>query len=163
MYAAQGFELRKDWLGEDADSGRQSRLSTFGRAADEDCGLLEKIAPTELLQAISLIHTRDRRVALSTEDPERRDLPAVSATRQSLLNLPLDAYKMHSDAVEEGFETAVKFLRMLRIYRVRDLRYQSQFVPLAAILVTIGTAWQNAEIRARIARWYWCGGYCQVV
>ena len=157
IYAAQGFELRKDWLGKDVGSGRQSRLSTFGRAADQNHGLLEKIAPTEFLQAISLIHTRDKRVVLSTADPERRDLPPVSATRQSLLNLPLDAYKTHADAVEEGFQTAVKFLRTLRIYRVRDLPYQSQFVPLAAILMTIGDGWENAEIRARIARWYWCG------
>jgi len=33
MYAAQGFELRKDWLGEGATSGRYTRLATFGRAA----------------------------------------------------------------------------------------------------------------------------------
>ena len=157
MYSAQGFELRKDWLGENAGSGRQSRLSTFGRAADQDYGLLEKIAPTDFLQAISLIHTRDVRDEVKAEDPERRDLPPVSATRQSLLNLPLDAYKTHAVAVEEGFKTAVKFLRMLRIYGVHDLPYQSQFVPLAAILMTIGDAWENAEIRARIARWYWCG------
>ena len=157
MYAAQGFELRKDWLGEDASSGRRGRLSAFGRAADQDNGLLEKIAPTEFLQAISLIHTRDRRVALSIEDPERRDLPPVSATRQSLLNLPLDAYETHADAVEMGFNTVVKFLRMLRIYRVRDLPYQSQFVPLAAILMTVADVWEHAEIRARIARWYWSG------
>ena len=157
MYAAQGFELRKDWLGEDAESGRQKRLSTFGRAADQDYGLLEKIAPTEFLQAISLIHTRARRVVLSAEDPERRDLPPVSATRQFLLNLPLDAYSTHADVVEDGFKTAAKFLRMLRIYRVRDLPYQSQCAPLAAIFTTIGDAWENAEIRVRIARWYWCG------
>ena len=143
MYAAQGFELRKDWLGDDVRSGRQHSLSIFGRAAEQNYGLLEKIASTEFLQAISLIHTRD--------------LPPVSATRQSLLNLPLDAYRTHADTVEEAFKTAVKFLRMLRIYRVRDLPYQSQFVPLAAILMTIGEAWGNADTRARIARWYWCG------
>ncbi len=157
MYSAQGFELRKDWLGESAGSGRKNRLSTFGRAADQDYGLLEKIAPTDFLQAISLIHTRDVRVERSAEDPGRHDLPSVSATRQSLLNLPLDAYKLHADPVEKGFETAVKFLRMQRIYRVQDLPYQSQFVPLAAILMTIGDLWENAETRARIARWYWCG------
>ena len=157
MYASQGFELRKDWLGEYGSSSRRSRLATFGRAADQDYGLLEKIAPTDFLQAISLIHTRDRRAVLSAEDPERRDLPPVSATRQSLLNLPLEAYRSHAKAVEKGFETAVKFLRMLRIYRVRDLPYQSQFVPLAGILLTIGDAWENAEMRSRIARWYWSG------
>lgn len=160
MYAAQGFELRKDWLGEfggTGESGRLKRLRTFGRAANQTYGLLEKIAPTEFLQAISLIYTRDKRAEISAENPKKRDLPAVSATRQSLLNLPLRAYKMHSDAVEEGYTTAMKFLRSLRIYKVRDVPYQSQFVPLATILLTLGNAWENAEIRAGLARWYWCG------
>ena len=160
MYAAQGFGLRKDWLGEggrSAGPGRLRRLSTFGRAADQQYGLLEKIAPTEFLQAISLIHTRDRRMAVSARDPERRDLPQISATRQSLLNLPLDAYNHHADAVEEGFKTAIKFLRMLRIYKVGDVPYQSQFVPLATILMTIGRKWENSAVRSRLARWYWCG------
>lgn len=156
MYASQGFELRKDWIGDKGTSGRRNRLAIFGRSADQECGLLEKISPTDFLQAISLIHTRERRAALS-EDPGRRDLPPVSATRQSLLNLPLKAYQTHAEAVEAGFKTAVKFLRMLRIYRVGDLPYQSQFVPLAGILITIGDAWENAEMRLRIARWYWSG------
>ena len=157
MYAAQGYELRKDWLGINTTSGRRSRLATFGRAADQSHGLLEKIAPTDFLQAISLIHTRDRRIAVSSEDPERRDLPVISATRQSLLNLPLVAYTEHAEEIEKGFKTAVKFLRILRIYRVRDLPYQSQFVPLSVILMTIGDAWENTETRSRIARWYWSG------
>ena len=160
MYAAQEFGLRKDWLGEggrSAGPGRRRRLATFGRAADRQNGLLEKIAPTEFLQAISLIHTRDRRMAVSAQDPDRRDLPQISARRQSLLNLPLDAYKQQADAVEEGFKTAVKFLRMLRIYKVGDVPYQSQFVPLATILMTIGRNWENSTVRARLARWYWCG------
>lgn len=35
---------------------------------------------------------------------------------------------------------AAKFLHMLHIYRIFDLPYQSQIVPLAAILADIGDA-----------------------
>ena len=36
--------------------------------------------------------------------------------------------------MEEGFKTAARFLRQLNIFRVADLPYQTQVVPLAAIL-----------------------------
>ena len=157
MYAAQGFELRKDWLGEGTESGRQTRLETFGRAADQDHGLLKNVASTDFLQAIALLHTKERRAEVAAKGKEGRDLPAISATRQSLLNLPLDAYQRHADRVEEGFKTAAKFLRLHRIYRVADILYQSQLVPLAAIFAEIGNNWENAAVRDNISQWFWNG------
>lgn len=157
MYAAQGFELRKDWLGEGAESGRHTRLATFGRAADQDHGLLEKVASTDFLQAIALLQTKERRATAAAEGKQGRDLPAISATRQSLLNLPLDAYKSHADRVEKGFRTAAKFLRLHRIYRVGDIPYQSQLVPLAAIFAEIGNEWENAAVRDKVSQWFWNG------
>ena len=53
-------------------------------------------------------------------------------------------------------ETA-KFLHMQNIYRDFDLPYQSQLVPLAAILAEIGDRWHEASVRARLLRWYWNG------
>lgn len=157
MYAAQGFELRKDWLGEGVDSGRHPRLARFGRAADQEHGLLEKIASTEFLQAIALRHSKTRRSEAAAGGAEGRELPPVSATRQSLLNLPLDAYRKYADGIEEGFKRAAKLLRMFEIHRVYDLPYQSQLVPLSAILAEIGDAWELAANREKIARWYWSG------
>ena len=43
---------------------------------------------------------------------------------------------------------AAKFLHMLHIYRIFDLPYQSQIVPLAAILADIGDAWEHEANRA---------------
>lgn len=157
MYAAEGFELRKDWLGGGATVGRHTRLQDFGKAADQKFGLLEKVASTEFLQAISLLHTKAAREAAVTQGIQGRDLPAVSATRQSLLSLPLDAYKAYADKVEAGFKTAAKFLRLLMIYRVIDIPYQSQLVPLAAILAVIGDQWENAEVRSKLSQWLWNG------
>ena len=52
---------------------------------------------------------------------------------------------------------AAKFLHMLHIYRIFDLPYQSQIVPLAAILADIGDAWEHEANRAMLVRWYWNG------
>lgn len=157
MYAGKGFRLRDDWLGTPGVPGLQNRLQTFGRASEQRFGVLEKISSTDVLQAISLLHTkkvRDDAVAAGTKE---NDLPAIRATRQSLLDLPLEAYLAYREPVEAGFKTAVKFLRQQNIYRVIDLPYQSQIVPLAAILAEIGDMWEHTAIKEKLSRWYWCG------
>ncbi len=52
---------------------------------------------------------------------------------------------------------AAKFLHMLHIYRIFDLPYQSQIVPLAANIAFIGDAWEHDTNRAKLVRWYWNG------
>jgi hypothetical protein len=42
---------------------------------------------------------------------------------------------------------------MLHIYRIFDLPYQSQIVPLAAILADIEDAWEHETNRAMLVRW----------
>src|SRR5690606_30448176 len=88
---------------------------------------------------------------------EGKELPAVTGNRQALLNLPLEAYKLYEKQVELGFIRAAKFLHMLHIYRIFDLPYQSQIVPLAAILADIGESWEHDAKRTKLQRWYWNG------
>lgn len=164
MYAAQGHKLRDDWLGDeksenaDLKLGIQKRLAIFGRAAGQAQGVLANVASTDFLQAIALLHTKELRLA-AIADPTKKesDWPAVRATRQSLLDLPLSAYKKHCNAVRAGFERAAKFLRQQQIHRVVDLPYQTQLVPLAAIFATIGNKAEHTTNNDKIARWYWCG------
>lgn len=164
MYAAQGHKLRDDWLGDekaqDADRklGTQKRLAAFGRAAGQSQGVLANVAATDFLQAIALLHTKELRLA-AMGDPSKKenDWPAVRATRQSLLELPLAAYKKHGTAVHLGFERAAKFLRQQQIHRVVDLPYQTQLVPLAAIFADLGDKAEHTTHNDKIARWYWCG------
>ena len=164
MYAAQGHKLRDDWLGDeksdDADLklGIQKRLANFGRAAGQVQGVLANVASTDFLQAIALLHTKELRLA-AIADPSKKesDWPAVRATRQSLLDLPLPAYKKYCNAVRAGFERAAKFLRQQQIHRVGDLPYQTQLVPLAAIFAEIGDKAEHTTNNDKIARWYWCG------
>ncbi len=164
MYAAQGHKLRDDWLGDEKSDnpdlrfGIQKRLAAFGRAAGQALGVLANVASTDFLQAIALLHTKELRLA-AIADPTKKesDWPAVRATRQSLLDLPLAAYKKHCHAVRVGFERAAKFLRQQQIHRVVDLPYQTQLVPLAAIFAEIGDKAEHTTNNDKIARWYWCG------
>lgn len=158
MYAASGHELRKDWYGEDGTKeGRHRRFVETFRPAGETQGIIAAVSNTDFLQAISLFHTRDRRRAAEAVGKQGKDLPAVSGNRQALLNLPLDEYKRYETQVERGFVQAAKFLHMLHIYRIFDLPYQSQIVPLAAILADIGDAWEHEANRAKLVTWYWNG------
>lgn len=157
MYAASGHELRKDWYGDGTTPGRQQRLAETLRPAGLDAGILAGVGNTDFLQVISLFHTREKRWVAEKEGRQGKDLPAVSGNRQALLDLPLGAYLKYEAQVELGFVRAAKFLHMLHIYRIFDLPYQSQIVPLAAILADIGDAWEHEANRSKLVQWYWNG------
>ncbi len=157
MYAASGHELRKDWYGDERTKGRHRRLAEKLRPDGAETGIIAEVSNTDFLQAISLFYTRDRRRAAENAGKQGKELPAVSCTRQALLNLPLEEYKRFETQVEHGFEQAAKFLHMLHIYRIFDLPYQSQIVPLAAILADIGHHWEHEANRDKLVRWYWNG------
>ena len=157
MYAAAGHELRRDWYGKEGEVGRQHRLAEAMRPAGQEMGIVAGVSNTDFLQAISLFHTRERRRKAEADGKHAKELPAVTANRAALLNLPLEAYKTYQDAVERGFVQAAKFLHTLHIYRIFDLPYQSQVVPLAAILADVGDAWSHEANRAKLAQWYWSG------
>jgi hypothetical protein len=157
MYAADGHELRKDWYGDDSTKGRHRRFVDTMRPADTEAGIIAGVGNTDFLQAISLFYTRERRREAEKAGKQGKELPAVTGNRQALLNLPLAAYKRYKKEVEHGFVQAAKYLHMLHIYRIFDLPYQSQIVPLAAIIADIGDAWEHDAHRAKLVRWYWNG------
>lgn len=140
MFAGKGFKLREDW------AQRAAALRKF-RA-------LEKIAPTDFLQGIALLHSKAQREAAAASEDRR---PPVSATRNALLALPVEAYQANADRLQLGFERAAKFLHTQRIYRSFDLPYQSQIVPLASILASLGDRWEHEQVKQRVRTWYWCG------
>ena len=157
MYAAAGHELRKDWYGDETNKGRHRRFVETMRPVTSEAGIIANVSNTDFLQAISLFYTRERRRAAESAGKQGKELPAVTGNRQALLNLPLAAYKKFEKQVEHGFVQAAKFLHMLHIYRIFDLPYQSQIVPLAAIIADIGEAWEHEANRAKLVRWYWNG------
>ena len=157
MYAAEGHELRKDWYGSEVAPGRHRRLQTAYHSPGQQFGILSDVGNTDFLQAISLFHTRDLRRKAEAAGKTGKELPAVSGNRRALLALPLEAYLQYQKQVEQGFMEAAKFLNMQYIYREFDLPYQSQIVPLAAILAEVGDRWYGASARSKLLRWYWNG------
>lgn len=152
MYAAEDFNLRDDWLGDPREQtdGRLGRLARFN--------VLKNIASTDFLQAISLLHTQDiREAALAGGVTNPKELPPVSAQRKAILNLPLGAYQRYADEVEEGFSRAAQFLTLHKVFWFKDVPYQTQLVPLAAVLVRLGARWEHQGVRAMLSRWFWCG------
>ncbi len=158
IYAADGHELRKDWYGDGRDNkGRHGRFVNAQKLADAEKGILAHVANTDFLHVVSLFYTRDLRRAAEAVGKEGKDLPQVTGKREALLNLPLTAYKQYQDLAEQGFLKAAKFLFTQRVYRLFDLPYQTQIIPLAAILADIGDAWELEANRDKLQKWYWCG------
>ncbi len=157
-YAADGFNLRDDWFGnkqrkiKGASSPIEGRAECFGNEP-----VLAGLASTDFLQAITLLHTLEKRRQDVADGKTGKSISAVSAKRVSVLNLPLEAYQNWATRVEQGFLSAAKFLRKECFYTARDLPYRTQLVPLAAVLTLIGNRWLEPKIYDKLARWYWCG------
>jgi hypothetical protein len=150
-YAADGFNLRDDWFGRPAANtmGRHKRFGTKP--------LLRDIEPTEFLQGVSLLHTYECRCGDIAAGRTGKDATAVSAKREHVLAIPLDAYMRWANKLADGFFEADRFLRMEGFHHPRFLPYGSQIIPLAAVMVHLGQRWLEPAIQQKIARWYWCG------
>jgi hypothetical protein len=132
-YAADEFNLREDW------AKREKKLKKLA--------VLGNVENTEFLQAVTLVATRDR----------QNQAGVISCTRKDILKLTLDEYKLWADKVTDGFEKAAKLLHTQKIFTAKDLPYQSQLTALAAIFAAIGDRNITDPVRAKLARWYWCG------
>lgn len=140
-FAATEFDLRKDW------EARRKRLDGHK--------VLRGMQSTDFLQAITLLSTRERRLAWSEGDSEKP--PAVSCKRRDILRLTREEYERWAPAVEEGFQWAATFLTGEMIFEARDVPYRTQLVPLAAIHVALGAGAEAIGKVEKIRRWYWSG------
>jgi len=142
-YAADDFELRKDW------EARQQRLSLFE--------LLKKVDATAFLQIVTLLATYNRRRSHLGALPEDDKAPAISCKRREVLRLRLADYEQWADRAERGLLRTVPFLHSQCMFRYRDIPYTTQLVPLAAIFGWLGDGAESYESLQRLGRWFWCG------
>jgi hypothetical protein len=140
-FAATEFDLRQDW------EARRKRL--------DEHKVLRGMQSTDFLQAISLLVTRERRLAWTEGDSEKP--PAVSCKRRDILRLTREEYERWAPDVEKGFLWAATFLTGEMIFEARDVPYRTQIVPLAAIHVALGAGAEAIGKVEKIRRWYWCG------
>lgn len=161
-FAAEKFNLRDDWLGsvERNVQGRRARL----HAAE----LLRNVEASDFIQSITLLETlakRRERLAELTKanagvvpNADKQQLPPVSAKRKTMLALTREAYQAWADKVEQGYAQVPQFLRRQSIMRLRELPYQTQLVPLAAILAELDDkVWLTPVAFDKLSRWFWCG------
>ncbi len=148
-YAADGFNLRKDWFGQGAEKGRQAKLAAKP--------LLKDIQNTDFLQGISLLHTYERQQEDIKAGKTGKSVTPVSAKREHILSMPLCAYEKWADKLVAGFFETEQFLRHLGFHDPRFLPYRSQLVPLAATLTHSGDRWLEPQMQDKLSRWYWCG------
>jgi len=153
IYAASSFDLREDWHGPPGKPGRGRSGRMFDR--DNPRRVVKDIESTDFLQACTLLHTRQARLAKAAAGAKDDDLPAISCKRDALLALPLDAYRAHADAVEAGFIEAAAFLNELKIILAKDVPYPPQITALAATLSVLGDAANAAPARDKLAQWFW--------
>ena len=86
-FAADGFNLREDWHGSTLRkvTGRAERLKTEA--------ILNGVEPTDFLQAISLLHTLEKRRTDLVAGKTGKAVAAVSAKRVAVLSLTLAEYQ----------------------------------------------------------------------
>ena len=150
-FAAQDedFSLRDDW------NARRGRL--YG-----DFGALQGIGGDQFLQAVALLATQKRRrKAIELGRPSDR-LPAINCRKNDILGLDVADYHEWADGVEQGFVEAARFLHSQFIFQRRDVPYNTQIVPLAALHVELGSALEPANAKAKLERWFWSGIFGEV-
>lgn len=142
-YAVDNFPLRDDW------DGRSKVLRT-----EKVMGGVES---TDFLEAMTLLATRARRLGALHQGVRLEDAPGIGCKRKDVLDLPRADYQLWADRVTQGFRAACRFLHSQKIFTASDLPYQTQLVPLAAVLTALGSKAESDTVRAKLARWYWCG------
>lgn len=129
-FAVSDFHLREDW------AKREEHL--------REHPVLEALESVSFLRAITLLTTANSG-------------SAVSCARRDILRLEVQDYENWANLAEEGFAKAARFLHRQKIFNAKDLPYQSQIVPLAAILAHLGEVGETEGAQQKITQWYWCG------
>ncbi|MES1949831.1 hypothetical protein S4A8_03198 [Salinisphaera sp. S4-8] len=153
IYAADGFDLRKDWLGDKQQQspGRKTRLLQF---SGED-GVLAHVESTDFLQACTVLHMLENRREAERAGKTGRELPFVSCRHEDMLDLPFTAYERYNNAVEHGFTRACRLMAGLKMMRSRDVPYSHQLVALAAVYADLGKQADTMPAAEKLELWFW--------
>lgn len=136
-YATYEFDLRKDW--------ETCRDIIWGRGELLVTDVMHGVDETAFLTAITLYTTYH---ASSMTTCKKKDV----------LALEFEDYKKNRDAVLDGYKMARKFLFSQYVFRMRDLPYTTQLIPLSAICAEIGrNVFNQPQTQNVLSQWFWCG------
>jgi len=135
IFAADNFQLRKDW---DTRIKRLRKQNVL-RAFDE----------TSFLTAVTLLSTYEANQVNPSD--------AVTCKRRDVLKLSLADYERNAERIERGLQLAARFLAREKVFDTRTLPYSTQLVPLSVICAVLGDRFEQDSVRRKLAQWYWCG------
>lgn len=142
-FASDEFDLKEDWI-QIKNQLREHKV-------------LSNVSNTDLIQAITLISTYYKKQLAVKSGKSGDDVPAVSCKRKEMLNLTLTDYLKFKEAIVNGFIKASKILVENHLYSARDLPYNTQLIPLSAILTVLGDTIDNIGNKRKLMQWFWCG------
>lgn len=142
-FATENFDLRKDW----------NKCKRIIQCLDDTLrtDLLDGIDETTFLTTIALY--------TSYMDKQAGKVGTVSCKKKDVLALDFQSYLKNRDKILLGYQLAREFLLKYQyVFRMRDLPYTTQLIPLAAICAVLGRTKCNEPNTIKIlTRWYWCG------
>ena len=136
-YATYNFDLRKDWEAcRDIIRGKDKLLVT---------DVMNGVDETAFLTAVTLFTTY-------------HESTMTTCKKKDVLSLSFEDYQKNRDLILKGYELSRKFLLSQYVFRMRDLPYTTQLIPLAAICAEIGESLFNQPRTQNIlSQWFWCG------
>lgn len=136
-YATYEFDLRKDW--------EKCKDIIWGRGEPLVTDVMYGVDETAFLTAVTLYTTYH---ASSMTTCKKKDV----------LSLAYEDYNQNKSAILEGYKLARKFLFSQYVFRMRDLPYTTQLIPLSAICAEIGkTVFNQPKTQTILSQWFWCG------
>jgi len=145
-FASDEYDLKEDWL-----RIRHRFMNEKGLQ------VLQNVSNTDLIQAITLISSYKKKMIAVKNLKPQEEIPAVGCKRKDMLNLTLNDYRDNKDEIVYGFVKAAKLLSEHHIFSKRDLPYNTQLIPLSAILAVLGDKIDNVGNKIKLFQWFWCG------
>lgn len=142
-FATYDFDLRGNW-------NKVVRPRICAESKDIRTDLMQGVDETTFLTSMTLYTTyRAKRAGAKG---------STSCKKKDVLALRYEDYVANLDALLDGFDMARDLLIGECVFRMRDLPYTTQLIPLAATCAYIGRkAFDRQPVKAILRRWLWCG------
>lgn len=136
-FATYEFDLRQDW--------EECRDVIWGKGEPLNTDVMYGVDETAFLTAVTLYTTYHASTM-------------TTCKKKDVLSLAFEDYQANKDKLLEGYKLARKFLFTQHVFRMRDLPYTTQLIPLAAICAEIGkTTFNQPRTQRILSKWFWCG------
>lgn len=138
-FAADNFELRKDW------EKIWSELKHYRQLQHKK---ITAFTGTDFITALTL---------LASYHEWKSTGKAVSCKKRDVLRLTFNTYAIYRDRLIAAVKNAVKFLDEQRIFTAIDMPYTSQLIPLSVAYAIDPNLWFNIKNKKKLEKWFWCG------